>query len=431
MQTKYSSFSDVWVMARVPLQYKTIFLDLSFQRKACWPLSAKKNYIQSILEGVHPGYLILADVRQNAVTDPYFKQLQDKGMEYLSIDGNNRTTTLNEFMKNEFTVLFNGKKVMYKDLDLASKTQFDAKTISIVVYNSIDREGCAKIFLAHNESQALSKQEKRNAHIGEISTYFRGIEYLHSKIKTFSPDNKRRANDEYILDMLLATKDPFVYPTKKLRDEFWMGNLKEISFSKPYLEASIKLLGKLLNLNKFGSKLNEGLAKDFTIIRGLMKLNNITILDESLFLNQFSNYRHELFKSKRLYEIVGRDGEMRKEQYSSFVKLSTIGSTYRVRTKLLQEILQKLEDEKIVSTKTTRTVNTSDPTLRKKLYDRQNGLCPATNKVIEDPLDGQLWEVDHIITLKENGPEFSDNMQLVDKTYNRRKGGNSNFILTA
>lgn len=425
---KFMHSGTSWTMQLLKHHYSdnNIFLDLSFQRMACWPLSAKRSYITSIINGAHPGYLILASVNANAYKNEYFKNLEEKGYRYLSIDGNNRSTCISEFMDDKFTVKLNNKPVTYSQLGENEKAQFNALSLGIVMYESIDKKGCADIFLSHNESQALSAQEKRNALIGEISSYFRELEpKVRTKIKTFDSENRRRSNDEFILDTLLTMDSPNTPTGKKYRDEYWKKNLIELNSNKGYLRETLNLLGEFLQIKNTGKQSSDGLAKDFIILRGLMNQNNQTILDTKLFLKKVSEYRTKLFNSRELYEVVDKKGKEESYQYSSLVSLPTYPNPLKKRAELLNNILIKLEEEGIVNTKTKRYVDTSNAILRKQLYDVQKGICPATNKKIDDPLDGQLWEVDHIISIRNGGEDKISNFQLVDKFYNRSKGASN------
>jgi hypothetical protein len=412
-----------WSMELLKNNFEVIYLDLSFQRMACWSDRAKKSYITSILEGAHPGYLILASVNANAYRNEYFKDLQVKGYQYLSIDGNNRSNCIVQFMNDEFLVSVNGKSLKYSELDVNDRAQFNNLRLGIVLYENIDKEGCANIFLSHNESQPLSAQEKRNARIGEISTYIRELEpKVRKNIKTFDEDNKRRGNDEFIVDILISEINPSSPVGKKDRDEFWFDNLSEIKFNKSSLRETLDLLGNFINLKNFGKQSLEGLAKDFIIIRGLMKKNNGVVIDKDKFISLLASKRTALFNSKQAYTIVGKKGKEEALQYSTIVSQPTFHAPLSKRVQLLENILIELQAEGCISYKSKRSVNTSDPILRKELFDKQNGICPASGKQIEDPLNGQLWEVDHIDPLAKGGPDTLENMQLIDMMVNRKKG---------
>ena len=326
-------------------------------------------------------------------------------------------------MNDEFSVSINGKSLKYSELDVNDRAQFNNLRLGIVLYENIDKEGCANIFLSHNESQPLSAQEKRNARIGEISTYIRELEpKVRKNIKTFDEDNKRRGNDEFIVDILISEINPSSPIGKKDRDEFWFDNLSEIKFNKSSLRETLDLLGNFLNLKNFGKQSLEGLAKDFIIIRGLMKKNNGVVLDKDKFISLLASKRTALFNSKQAYTIIGKKGKEEALQYSTIVSQPTFQAPLSKRVELLENILIELQAEGSISYKSKRSVNTSDPILRKELFDRQNGICPASGKRIEDPLNGQLWEVDHIFPLAKGGTDTIDNMQLIDMVVNRKKG---------
>ena len=420
---KFTHSDSSWSMQLLYQNFETIFLDLSFQRMACWSENSKRSYITSILNGAHPGYLILASVNANAFRNNYFKKLQEDGYQHLSIDGNNRTNCIIQFMNDEFTVTVDNKKLLYSELKVNDKAQFDALRLGIVMYENITKEGCAHVFLSHNESQPLSAQEKRNAAIGKISSYFRELEpKVRKNIKIFDENNKKRANDEFILDILVTETSPSTPVNKKGRDVFWVDNLNELKINKTYLKETLDLLGEFLKLRKFGKQSLDGLAKDFIIIRGIMKQKDCTILNRDVFLSTLADKRTELYNSDNAYSIVNKKGKEELLQYATMVSQPTFGPVLAKRSELLEEILQHLFEVKAISSKTLRYINTSDPSLRKQLYDLQQGICPATKNTITDYLNGQLWEVDHIIPLAKGGDDDISNMQLVDKNFNRTKG---------
>ena len=425
---KFIHSNTDWSMELLNQNFPNIYLDLSFQRMACWSEKAKKSYINSILNGAHPGYLILASVHANAYRNEYFKSLQENNMQYLSIDGNNRSTCIVEFMNDKFAVKVNGKYKVYSELEVNDQAEFRNKRLGIVMYENISKEGCANVFLSHNESQPLSAQEKRNAHIGEISNYFRELEpKVRTKIKTFDSENKRRSNDEFILDTVLTEISPSLPIGKKMRDEFWFDNLKELKLNKTSLKETLDLLGEFLQLKDFGKQSLDGLAKDFIIARGLMKQNNGVVLNKELFLTTLAKKRTELYNSKNAYTIISKRGKEETLQYSTIVSQPTFGPVLAKRSQLLGLILNDLNDLGYITYKTDRYVDTSDPQLRKELFDRQNGICPITGVKIEDPLDGQKWEVDHTIALKNGGLDSIENMQLIDKIENRKKGSSTKY----
>ena len=85
---------------------KRIKLDLSFQWQLCWKESSKRNFIEGLLKGDFAGAFLLAKIpnHQRDTYETYFDKQQAEGFEYVSIDGNNRTATISEFLDDKFAV---------------------------------------------------------------------------------------------------------------------------------------------------------------------------------------------------------------------------------------------------------------------------------------------------------------------------------------
>ena len=102
-----------------------IHLDEAFQSNARWGTIAKQAYWQSVIEGRATSAITIARITdlRSAVEDVYGQQLEDyeiltellaKGFEYITIDGNNRTSCLLAFLENEFPL----KEVSYDTGDV-------------------------------------------------------------------------------------------------------------------------------------------------------------------------------------------------------------------------------------------------------------------------------------------------------------------------
>lgn len=396
-----------------------IKLDLSFQRSACWPMSAKKSYIQSIFNGIHPGTLIFADVSANSHRSDYFKTLKDEGYDYVSIDGNNRSSCISEFIANKFRVKVNNKLKFYSELSTDEKSlMFNNKAFTVTIYEKIDKAGCAAVFVAHNQSEKLSAQELRNAKVGKLSDYVRNLELkLRSKVKNFKINNPKRKNDEFILDTI-SQQISIDATTKKHRDSVWDDSLDEFKFNTTFLEETFRLLKDVLSLD-YGKRSHEALARDFILFRGIMaRQKNIKAKSNAILVEAFNLERKKLWVSKKFYDIKG--GEQ--AQYSAISGKPAEKKYYNVRIEIITDLFNSLYADGVLFNVDDRDEDTSDLVLRKKLFDHQNGICPATNVAITDFFDTQKWEVDHIKPLAKGGADDITNMQLIDKDYNRKKG---------
>lgn len=74
------------------------------------------------------------------------------------------------------------------------------------------------------------------------------------------------------------------------------------------------------------------------------------------------------------------------------------------------------EDENIACKLSKRTFSNTD---KRTAYERQNGICPITGEYL--PIEDM--QADHIIPWWKGGTTTLDNLQMISKTANARKGG--------
>ena len=107
-----------------------IFLDERFQSWARWPYLVQQYYAGSILLGKASSNIVLADIQQcydnstDLADSMYYSRLLEDGYQYISVDGNNRCTTIRHIVDDEITFEFghyniNGK--VYKITKYNSK----------------------------------------------------------------------------------------------------------------------------------------------------------------------------------------------------------------------------------------------------------------------------------------------------------------------
>ena len=90
-----------------------IYLDLSFQSEERWNDKQRRKYVKSLLSNSCPTPIVLADVQScmkycedtygvDSADYLYFKDKDDTGWQYISIDGNNRSRAIAKFARNTF-----------------------------------------------------------------------------------------------------------------------------------------------------------------------------------------------------------------------------------------------------------------------------------------------------------------------------------------
>jgi len=119
------------------IENKKIFIDPRYQRRNSWNKENQLNFIDSIYKNMVSHSIILVNIgasyhialQKNRHKDSeYFKGLLDKGYEYISIDGNNRSQTITKYKNGEI-------KVKYAhDQD---KSLFLKKKLSVTTYSSM------------------------------------------------------------------------------------------------------------------------------------------------------------------------------------------------------------------------------------------------------------------------------------------------------
>lgn len=79
------------------------------------------------------------------------------------------------------------------------------------------------------------------------------------------------------------------------------------------------------------------------------------------------------------------------------------------------------EDENIACRLSKRVFSNTD---KRTAYERQNGICPITGEYF--PIESM--QADHIIPWWKGGTTTLDNLQMISKTANSRKGGTVNYV---
>ena len=89
-------------------KYFFIDIDLAFQSRARWSMTQKENFINSCLIDMNISKFVLVDVERcrdashkGSDDYKYYDSWLKKGVHYLNVDSNNRTTTFREFENDE------------------------------------------------------------------------------------------------------------------------------------------------------------------------------------------------------------------------------------------------------------------------------------------------------------------------------------------
>ena len=199
-----------------------IVADYNFQSKTRWDINNRQNFIESMILNMAPSKFIFADTKACAATastkgdTTYFESAQERDIDFLNIDSNNRVTTIKMFVNDQFSMkpgkyeingtIYEIKKDVndtYSTLPTALKIEFETALITIELITEATREQLSDIFIRLNDGKPLNEPEKRNAIISDVADTIRHLasDYERYIIKShlFSEgDVTRRKFDEFI-----------------------------------------------------------------------------------------------------------------------------------------------------------------------------------------------------------------------------------------
>lgn len=162
-------------------EYFYVDIDLAFQSRARWSKEDKQNFINSCLIDMNISKFVLVDVERcrdasHKGSDDwkYFDSWLQKGVHYLNVDSNNRTTTFREFFNDKVGIPLGDYFVdgatykVTKDTNLYSTMNADFKQIFLANKTSVHivvdatRLQLSDLFMRMNSGESLNFFEQIN-----------------------------------------------------------------------------------------------------------------------------------------------------------------------------------------------------------------------------------------------------------------------------
>jgi len=169
-----------------------VYYDESFQRRVVWGNATLNKYIESLTKGWAITPIVVADVKKclkhskklgDKVSIDYFAKILSGSYRYNSIDGQNRTKKLIDFLKNNIPISgtfvdADGKprlitNTYFKNLPQRLQDRILDCPLNLQVSPPILRNQLSEIFEALNSGDHLNSQEKRNAKSSPIAEWVR------------------------------------------------------------------------------------------------------------------------------------------------------------------------------------------------------------------------------------------------------------------
>ena len=451
MAAKVKFFTDIDSEQKdVPLNVIagwSIYLDERFQSWARWLLKEMIYYTGSVLLGKASSNIVLADIQQcydnseNEEDKLYYSDLLERGFQYISVDGNNRCTTIRKIVDDiigfEFGHYSINKKVFqinkynskWSTMDSALKSHIlEKKPLRVEIITRATNADLADEFLRINNGVKHNPQEKRNAKYCDIADAVRDLAKKYEKVlKLFIEMTllKRRKGDEVVAEMIIhgATDGSFMNLSKGTLDSEYDDESITTKSLKKGIASTEKTLKLLKNYQK--SKLDFSSGKPFGSVLNLhmfvvwMDNNNIAWSNGKKFYEWWLKGERKRRSSKDLVANVG-DFEA---TYSGLLKFKT--ELYiNFRLNLMKKDFAEDENAPIDFRDAERCFSKSQ---RYDMWVIQNGKCTETGKNIpvQEINDASKWAADHYPILhSKNGPTTVDNGRLID--YEAHKAVTSN-----
>jgi len=442
-------------------RYKQTKLD-DFQRNggvergSGWSKKASEQYMESVFGGAVFNKIMTAEVKPcyryaieigDEESEKYFKNLLNKDYKYVSIDGNNTSSTFNAYIDNKFPVYTDsdpssrgrGKKKKYFD-DLSETEQEDLLYTEKLTYYTFRKIGIIEmcnLFRRENTSTHLNKQEFRQARWSEMAKFIRDIanepqnrEFFKNIMALSDSDMDKRKHEEALAQLV-----------HKIENDYAL----ECGFKQldAFYEKTPELSKVTTNIVKSVMKDASLIAKDVKLIkRHRLSAGTVQVLFDLLaHINsqrkeikidnheQFMNWFLETDLAYRQVSLKISEEDRIEKSYFYWTRVYTqrtplLKSLNLFKRALTIDLAELLGDGTLVEVRTSRDVFSTSQRL-KMFYLQERRLRTGQEICILDLYTGKL-EADHVVSVKDGGETTIENGELMTIRDNRQKGATSN-----
>lgn len=432
-----------WPVTSLTLKHvlSKIAFDPSFQRLASWKSLAANNFIKNVIVGFAPTPIIVANLKKCLELCPegsedyeYFNKFIKLGFEYLSIDGNNRTTAIRRYLGNELNIplgILSVQNIKPMKIDKTNSSfeshpielkQYIEKNVTITVceYIMSTRKEATQLFKNVNEGSPFKAQEGRNCQLVAMADEIRKISSKYEKNNKFFKNNIN-----YVFDELMA----------KCAVIFAFGpahGVTQSDMNTAYTDSSIvynswvrkpginghQLVTQANELAKLyeGVKMNPSAFINLFITLQMIHESGKRIIDNKKFFKWFMETESQRIGSKDT--LYASD----KGNYTYSMLCGTSGKNDLVgRAKAIQKDLKTCKSiENQVEKDPNRIFS---KTQRYEAWELQKGKTPTGEEIPESEIyDTEKWHADHIFPFSLGGLTTKNNCQLIRKEDNLYKG---------
>jgi len=441
---------------------KKIKLDPSFQvgtdEESRWDKKQQSKYIRSVLLGSAPSAFVVVNCElayQNNLergndnaSIVYFDELRGE-FKWLSIDGNNRSISLRNFVDGKVTIpsgvyyLKNGVPVIIKrgennkfsTMERSFREQFLKSKVLVSEYEDVQWSDLGVLFRNINDGIHLNPQMNRQSNPSPIADYVRGMRTKFEKSLRNLYGNKdfiMLKGDEWVAKCMAFA----VYSGncgRGILDSMYKNPNIASTTVKPSLKTGSEFTRVLKNVLK---DIKNGVSTcsansifDYFVINWSWSKENIRVVDRKKVYDKwlevvsgmtsddkttYDSPKDDEVDVKYTWKLIVRKGEATKSVFGD----------YRRKT-----IREKIESELFEN---GSLIQTSDddyytPDEKRIMWDRQNGICTCDrddcvkNIPLEEICDGKKWHGDAIDPRANGGLHTLENGQLMCKVGNQKK----------
>jgi hypothetical protein len=443
-------------------KYNQTKLDDSFQRRggmergSGWTKKDSEAYMESVFSGAVFNKIMTAEVESchrfaievgDGESERYFKNLIDEGFKYVSIDGNNTSSTFNGYINNEFAVYTDldpttrgkGKKKKYFR-DLSESEQDDLLYTEKLTYYTFRKIGIVEmsnLFRRENTSTHLNRQEYRQARWSDMAKFVRETAneppnrlIFENLMGISAGDMDKRKHEEYLAQLVYKIANDYAAgPSPSALDAFYE-KTPELLLSKASLITAVmkdvSLLAKDIKLVRRHRLVPGNMQVLFDLITHIhFHRKEIKIENHKQFLDWFLE-ADQAFKQVSL-KILEED--QNEKSYTHWLRRHTQKGSYLKSLNLFMHALTRdltelLEKGIIVGVRTSSDIFSTSQRV-KMFYLQGRALRNGEQISILDLYTGKL-EADHVVSIKNGGSTTIENGELMTIYDNRRKGASSN-----
>ena len=444
--------------------YKKTKLDDNFQRRggternSGWTKDNSVRYVENIIDGFVSNKIMLAEVEGclkfakdegDAESIKYFSNIAEEGYEYVSIDGNNSSSTINAYLNDQLSTYHSKnaslrgrgkKKLLFSELTESQQDDIKySEKLTYYVFRKIGIIDMCALSRAENTSTKLNDQEWRQAHWSDLSKFIREKANTEDVLAIFqnllgygksSDIWDKRKHEEMIAQFSLRVVNEGKQNTLKKE----LNTFYELTESIPTKD--VKVVNAVLDIV---SKMAETVLKrnatlsaaDFFALLGIVQYvaddrRDIRIDDTREFLNWFLQSLHQMKEDAK--KVLEED-----QEDNSYTFWAARVNKHKNYNKILNAFRDKLavsENDLLSNGTLKRTRSSKDSFNREQgisLFDLQEGkLRDGSDIDFLDVVTAGKLEVDHVTSVRDGGTTELSNGELMSVSDNRSKGGKSN-----